>query len=267
MTLYTLREVQALLGIPRSVAARLIADGVVTPHRGARREYLFTFQDMVMLRTANSLREARIPSRRISRALSRLKASSPQDAPLTGVRIRAIGNELATRGAVRQWQAESGQLLMDFEPDEAGAAVHSIHRAPAAEASTWFHAGCELEEEAPDQAEQAYRRALALDGRYLEAYLNLGCMLCDAGHFGEAVALYRCGLAHLPDEPLMHFNLAVALEDDGLQGEALASYAHCIELAPEFADAHFNAARLYESVGDDLGAIRHFNAYRRLQPP
>ena len=267
MTLYTMREVQALLGIPRSVAARLIADGVVTPSRGARREYLFTFQDMVMLRTANSLHEAQIPSRSISRALSRLKASRGQEAPLTGVRIRAIGNEVATRDAVRQWQAESGQLLMDFEPEEAAAAVHSIHPAPATEASAWFQAGCELEAAAPDEAEQAYRRALSLDGGYLEPYLNLGCMLCDAGHFGEAIALYRCGLAHLPREPLMHFNLAVALEDDGLQAEALASYAHCIELAPEFADAHFNAARLYESMGDDMRAIRHFNAYRRLQPP
>ncbi|EHP42829.1 TPR repeat-containing protein [Cupriavidus basilensis OR16] len=267
MTLYTMREAQALLGIPRSVAARLIADGVVTPSRGARREYLFTFQDMVMLRTANSLREARIPSRRISRALSRLKATRGQGVPLTGVRVRAIGNEVATRDGVRQWQAESGQMLMDFEPDEAGAAVvHTMHQAPATKASAWFHAACELEAEAPGQAEQAYRRALSLDGGYLEPYLNLGCMLCDAGHFGEAVALYRCGLAHLPNEPLMHFNLAVALEDDGLQAEALASYAHCIELAPGFADAHFNAARLYESLGDDMRAIRHFNAYRKLQP-
>lgn len=266
MTLYTLREVRDLLGIPRSVAARLIADGVVTPSRGTRREYLFTFQDMVMLRTANSLHEAHIPSRRISRALSRLKASRGQEAPLTGVRVRAIGNEVATRDAVHQWQAESGQLLMDFEPDEAGAAaVHSIHRPRSAEASLWFRTGCEREADAPDEAEQAYRRALSIDGGYLEPYLNLGCMLCDAGHFGEAVALYRCGLAHLPDEPLMHFNLAIALEDDGLQAEALASYAHCIELAPEFADAHFNAARLYETLGNDLRAIRHFNAYRKLQ--
>ena len=267
MTLYTLREVQAMLGIPRSVAARLIADGVVTPSRGARREYLFTFQDMVMLRTANSLREAQIPSRRISRALSKLKASRGQEAPLTGVRIRAIGNEVATRDTVRQWQAESGQLLMDFEPEEAGAAaVHSLHQAPSTEASIWFQTGCKLEAEAPGEAEQAYRRALSADGSYLEPYLNLGCMLCAAGHFGEAVALYRCGLAHLPGEPLMHFNLAVALEDDGLQAEALASYGHCIELAPEFADAHFNAARLYETLGDDMRAIRHFNAYRKLQP-
>ncbi|MFJ1260345.1 tetratricopeptide repeat protein [Cupriavidus sp. CuC1] len=268
MPTYTLKDAEAMLGIPRSVATKLVAERIITPSRGPRREYLFTFQDMVLLRTANSLHDARIPTRLIVRALARVKASRGAGQPLSGVRIRAMGSEVATRDEGRGWQAVSGQMLMDLEPGEPGTAVvESLHdaRAPAAEAQDWFLVGAELETEKPIEAEAAYRRALAAEPTFLDPYLNLGCMLCDARRFGDAAELYRSGISQLPSEPLLHFNLAVALEDQERPGEALTSYERCIQLAPDFADAHFNAARLYELLGNGMQAIRHFNEYRKLQ--
>lgn len=73
-------------------------------------------------------------------------------------------------------------------------------------------------------------------------------MLCDAGRFVDAVALYRSGISYLLNEPLLHFNLGAALEDMSQTGEALSSYERCITLAPGFADTHFNAARIYETL-------------------
>ncbi|MCP3024708.1 tetratricopeptide repeat protein [Cupriavidus basilensis] len=268
MPTYTLKDAETMLGIPRSVATRLVTEGIITPTRGPRRQLLFSFQDMVLLRTANSLHDARIPTRLIVRALARVKASRGAGQPLTGVRIRAMGNEVATKDEGRGWQAVSGQMLMDFEPGEPGAAVvESLHdaRAPAAEAQDWFLVGAELETEKPIEAEAAYRRALEAEPTFLDPYLNLGCTLCDAGRFGDAVELYRIGVTYLPNEPLLHFNLGVALEDMSRTGEALSSYERCITLAPDFADAHFNAARIHETLGNGMRAIRHFNAYRRLR--
>lgn len=72
MTTYILRKRQAILSIKVSVAARPIVDDVVAPMRGVRRQYQFTFRDMLMIRTANSLCEAKIPSHS-SRALTRFK--------------------------------------------------------------------------------------------------------------------------------------------------------------------------------------------------
>ncbi|MGO4328532.1 tetratricopeptide repeat protein [Cupriavidus sp. 2TAF22] len=270
MPTYTLREVQAMLGISRAVASRLIAAGIVTPSRGARREFRFTFRDVVMLRTARSLRAAKIPSRRILRSLAHLKASRGDGQPLSGVRVIAVGNQVAAREGRLQWHVDSGQLLMDFEP-EADAGVAPLQRPASPEASPraavdHFEAACELEAGAPAEAEAAYRQALAAFPGYLDAYLNLGCMLCDAGRYADAITLYREALAHLPGEPLLHFNLAVALEDDGHPRQALASYERCIAQLPDFADAHFNAARLHQELGNARGAIRHFNHYRKLQP-
>ena len=117
-----------MLGISRSAISSLMAAGFVSPGRGRRREYRFTFQDVVMLRTAHSLREAKIPGRKILRSLRRLRDTLPSELPLSGLRITAAGNELAVRTGDAQWQVDSGQLLLDFEVRPSGASVSVLSK-------------------------------------------------------------------------------------------------------------------------------------------
>lgn len=260
----------------RSVISGLVASGFVTPSRGKRNEYRFSFQDVVLLRTAHGLQSAHIAPRKILRSLQRLKATLPDELPLSGLRITAVGNEIAVRQGRTQWHADSGQLLMDFEVVPAGETLDFLAKAPAPavgepaaapseDAEALFQRGVDLETRDPATAEAAYRRAIALAPSYVDPYLNLGVMLCDAGRCEDAVSLYQAALHQQPDEALLHFNLAVALEDLDRVHDALSSYARCIQLAPGFADAHYNAARLHERLGHATQAIRHYSAYRRLQ--
>lgn len=271
METYSLRDIQSMLGISKAVIGGLIDAGFVTPSRGPRREYRFTFQDVVLLRTAFSLQSARIAPRKIVSALKRLRSTLPAELPLTGLRISAVGSEVAVREGGTQWRADSGQLLMDFEVRPAAqdgtAAVSFLSREAATPrpARDWFDDGVALEGQGDlAGAERAYRRALEADPAYVDPALNLGVMLCDAGRCKDAIELNLQALRHHPDEPLLHFNLAVALEDARRFDEALASYEHCIKLHPGFADAHFNAARLHEQLGHATKAIRHYSEYRRL---
>jgi tetratricopeptide (TPR) repeat protein len=128
----------------------------------------------------------------------------------------------------------------------------------------WYRAAGELESEEPAAAEVAYRQAIRLDPGFVDPYLDLGYILCEAGLCERAVPLYRQALRHAPADPLLHFNLGVALEDLGLVDEAIEAYEQCMALAPDMADAHHNAARLHELRGNRQQAIRHFNEYRRL---
>ena len=291
MTTYTLREIQAMLGISRSAISSLMAAGFVSPSRGQRREYRFTFQDVVMLRTAHGLREAQIPGRKILHSLRRLRDTLPSELPLSGLRITAAGKELAVRTGDTQWQVDSGQLLLDFEVRPAGASVSvlSKQQAPQGDAavpapsrsgggdrksrkgvgtddgSFWFARGARLEGDDPVAAEAAYRKAIAAAPASADAYLNLGCLLGNAGRSDEAVSLYRAALRHCPAEALLHFNLAIALEDRGNATAALASYEKSLELSPDFSDAHYNAALLCERLGQASKAIKHLSAVRRLQ--
>jgi tetratricopeptide (TPR) repeat protein len=277
MQTYTLSGIESMLGLSRAVITGLVAAGFVTPSRGKRREYRFSFQDVVLLRTAYSLQAAQIPPRKILSSLKRLKASLPSELPLTGLRIEAVGNEIAVHegGTGTRWAAESGQLLIDFEvrpaPGSRDSSVSFLNRTPGRHkpsgktAEQWFEHGAELEGGDAREAEQAYREAIRLAPDYVDPVLNLGVLLCEGGRHADAVALYRDALQQLPQEALLYFNLAIALEDLQQAEEALASYDACLRLAPAMADAHFNAARLHERLGHEMKAIRHYSAYRRLQ--
>ena len=276
---YTVRSIQEMLGLSRGVISGLVASGFVTPRRGSRNEYRFSFRDVVLLRTAVDLQAARIAPRKIVGALRKLQATLPAELPLTGLRISAVGNDVTVRDGRSQWQAESGQLVIDFEVAPQKGTVSFLQHQPGrrapppadasaqrqADAATWFARGEALEASDAKGSEAAYRRALALDPGHADASLNLGALLCEAQRCAEAVALYDAAVRLHPDEALLHFNRAVALEDQGRQADALAGYQTSLRLSPDLADAHYNAARLHEELGDARNAVRHFSAYRRLQ--
>jgi hypothetical protein len=122
---YTIRSIQEMLGLSRGVVAGLIAAGFVAPGRGKRNEYRFTFRDVVLLRTAVELQAAQIPPRRILASLRKLRATLPAELPLSGLRITAVGNDVTVREGRSQWQADTGQLVMDFELAPASGSVGS----------------------------------------------------------------------------------------------------------------------------------------------
>jgi tetratricopeptide (TPR) repeat protein len=265
---FTLKRVQQMLGLSRTVVDGLIGAGFVTPSRGARNEHRFSFRDLMLLRTAHSLQSANIPPRKILRALTKLQATLPEELPLTGLRITAVGSDVVVSDRLGRWEAHSGQLLMDFEVTAVGNEVAFLKPAgapvPAEDARRCFEQGEATEVSDPPAAEAAYRRAIELDPAHVDAYVNLGAMLCEARRFDAATALYEQALLHGAEAPLIHFNQAVVLEDSGRLPEALGLYAHCLALDPAFADAHYNSARLLDKLGDAQAALRHFSAYRRL---
>ncbi len=273
---YTLRDLEQMLGERRAVIAGLVGAGHVAPARGTRNEYRFSFQDVVLLRTALHLRRAGIPARQLTQSLKQLREQLPSEVPLSGLRITVVGSEVAVREGDAQWAARSGQLLMDFDVaaskgsvsfltrSDDGPARDGAHTHKPRSADGWFAEGIALEITAPDEAEAAYRQALALAPDHVDAVVNLGALLCDTGRCADAVTLYEQAVQVLPHTAHVHFNGAIALEDQGRDADALDSYARCLDADPELADAHYNAARLCEKLGDHQRALRHYSAYRRL---
>lgn len=270
---YTLRGITQMLGLTRHAVSRLVELGFVQPVRAPGRVLRFSFRDVVLLRTAQELRAADIPTRQILRSLRQLRSALPLDTPASAIRIQAVGDRVAVRWGDAQWDADTGQLMMDFHAAPAAAAVHAFDRSPTSGTGAQGDDPQELFEQAEaleavdvGAAQALYRRVIEAAPDHADAYANLGFTLCEAGRFEEAAALYRQALAHCPQAPLIHYNHGVALEALGRTAEAVASYETCLRLAPDMADAHQNAALLYAKAGDKQGAIRHFSAYRRLQP-
>src|ERR1700731_1917129 len=115
MPTYSVREVERLLQLSRGTIRGLIEVGFVTPERGTRREYLFSFRDLIVLRAARTLIRAKVPRKRIRRSLEDLRRRLPETMPLSGLSICAVGDRVVVRDGGTRWQADDGQYLLGLD--------------------------------------------------------------------------------------------------------------------------------------------------------
>jgi len=279
MRSYSVRDVERVLRLAPDTTRKLIRAGFVQPARGPRREYRFSFQDLIVLRTARALIDAKIPHRRIRLSLESLRRDLPESMPLSGLSISAVGDHVVVRDGAAHRQVESGQYLLGLDVSLENGVLHVVDReaetpasaaAPppsasqAAPAGDWFSQALDLEETNPAEALSAYRRAAEQAPDNPGAWINWGRLLHALGRTGEAAEVYRRALQQLGPEPLLLFNQGVLLEDIGETRAALEAYQGALAEDPDLADCHFNLARLYESLGKSQHAIRHLGQYRRL---
>ena len=270
---YTSQDAAKLLGLSLAQVRAFARDGFLTPSRGPRGELQFSFQDLVILRTAKGLVAARIATRRIRGALKRLRAQLPRGRSLAELHIAAEGDRIIVSDGETTWSPESGQMQLDFAVAElATRAAPMARRAAKAarkvedelSAGDWYELGLELEVATPAEARDAYRRALELDAHHADAHVNLGRLLHEQGLVEEAERHYRLALREAPDHATAAYDLGIALEDLDRPADAIEAYRAALVTDPRLADAHYNIARLYEKVGKKAAALRHFSAYRRL---
>ena len=272
---YNSRDVARLLGLTVAQVRGFARDGFLTPGRrgGGGRGLQFSFQDLVILRTAKALVAARIPTRRIRRALKKLRLELPRGRSLAELRITAEGDRIVVSDGETAWNPESDQTHLDFAVSDLATRAAPIARrtaqaARAAEgtldADDWYELGLELEAVEPAEARDAYRRALELDAHHADAHVNLGRLLHEEGLVQEAERHYRLALREDPEHATAAFNLGIALEDLDRPGDAVEAYRAALALDPRLADAHYNVARLYEKGGKKAAALRHLSIYRRL---
>lgn len=265
---YGVGDVEKLLRLPRSTIRALIAAGFVAPARGPRRSWRFSFQDLIVLRTAQALTEAQVPAKRITRSLKALRGQLPESMPLSGLAIGAVGDKVVVRDGAARRQVESGQYLLAFEGDPQAGSLSVIAQRPAPaggdEPEDAFEQALALEGRDAAAAIEAYGRVLAREPDRAAACINLGRLLHEAGRLPEAERAYRRGLAACGDDALLWFNLAVLLEDLGRDAEALAAYEAALREDAQLADAHYNLSLLCEKLQRPRDAIRHMSQYRRL---
>ena len=256
-----------MLNVTPARVRAIVRTGVCTPGRRGR-WFQFSFQDLVLLRTAQGLLKAHISPRRVRTALRQLARQLPPDQPLTGVRVYADGKRVLVNKGGTAWNVEDGQALFNFDADRlrqaAGMVVPVARRHGRAAAAYWFTRGVALEEEDKVEACAAYRQALSLDPGLADAYLNLGRIVHEGGDTAQALRLYREAVRRIPDDPVAHYNLATALEDTRDLRAAAKHYHIAVELDAEFADAHYNLAQLLERLGQSKRALRHLMTYKRL---
>ncbi len=265
---YGVRDVEKLLRLPRSTIRALIAAGFVSPTRGPRNAWRFSFQDLIVLRTAQALANAKVPQRRITRSVKELRRHLPDAMPLSGLTICAVADRVVVRERGSRWQAESGQYLLEFDGDPADGSLSVIERSKTTAAprgaQEWFDRGIALEKEDAGAALQAYAQSVAADPMLLDSHINLGRLLHEGGQFAKAEQVYREAARTCGNDPLLLYNLGVLLDDMDRSAEAMQAYETALRADPDLADCHYNLALLYEKHGKAKDAIRHMARYRTL---
>ena len=234
---------------------------------------IFSFQDLVFLRTAHGLAAAGVTSRRIRAALSHLRAGLPDGRPLTAVRIAVEGSRVVVEDGARRWRPESGQILFDFGVggSRAQGRAHGAARVSRGAGGRsgvlgrrLVRMGLRARAVVAAEARKAYEQALALDDGHAQAHVNLGRLLHEAGDAAAAAPHYEAALRTRPDDGTAAFNLGVALEDLGRIPEALLAYESCRPGRPRQRRRPLQRRGPGGEAGQPAAALRHLRTYRKL---
>src|SRR6202790_1336273 len=91
MHAYNTKDLERLFGLPASAVRSLARAGHISPvKRGGRLHY--SFQDLLMMRTASALRSANISANRINRTLQTFRAALPAGTASNRRSLTSLGN-------------------------------------------------------------------------------------------------------------------------------------------------------------------------------
>jgi tetratricopeptide (TPR) repeat protein len=237
---------------------------------------VYGFRELLALRTLIKLRKNRVAPQQIRRAIHALtkKLSSVQN-PLTELKLYADGKKVRVELEGRAMDAESGQLLLDFDQGELSRLLEfRAKESPRAErdqraaAEHWFQRGLDLEAAAAPVKEiiEAYQKAIEMDPHSAGALVNLGTIYFNARNWAQAERYYRQAIQADPEYALAHFDLANLFDERGDHNRALEHYLTALRISPNYADAHYNVALLYQGANQPMNAVRHWMTYLKLDP-
>ncbi len=260
---YPAQEVCRLLKLSPETLRRWEQFSLVHSENG-----LYDFQDLVSLRTIGELVSHGVNPTSIAKSLKGLSSILPDtERPLAQLKVVADNPKAILVNLGECLMAPNGQLTINFDagPRHEGAVIPlSLESATSSE---WFEYGqtCE-DEERYAEAEEAYRKAIALTPHFPEVYFNLGNVKRVQGHTEAAEELYRAAVSQDPELACAWYNLADLQEEAGRLKEAVASFQRALEAFPSYADAHFNLALCYEKLSQKQDANRHWSVYLKLDP-
>jgi tetratricopeptide (TPR) repeat protein len=236
----------------------------------------YGFRELLALRTLIKLRTSRVPPQQIRRAIHALvkKLRGVED-PLTELKLYADGKRIRVELEGRAMDAESGQLLLNFDPGELSRLLEFRSKEnPRAEreqrqaAEHWFQRGLDLEATGAPAGDiiEAYAKAIELDPGSAGALVNLGTIYFNAGNFTLAERYYIQATETDPDYALARFDLGNLYDERGDRARAMEQYLTALRISPNYADAHYNVALLYQGTHQPMKAVQHWIAYLKLDP-
>lgn len=237
----------------------------------------YTFFDLLQVKKVRDLCARRVRPVEIRESVDAMQkqAAGLENPLLEASAVTAGRHRIAFRHDGKLLEPIAGQFMFDFSPEEKVVTSVPVGKAPASPskddraasgAAELFSRGVALEEDPRNHLEAIamYQRVLELDPQHAAAHINLGTLHYNRQDYKLAEEHYRSALRIDPRYALAHFDLGNVLDETGRISEAIQTYLTAIQLAPTYADAHYNLALAYEKVKEQRKALKHWQAYVRL---
>jgi tetratricopeptide (TPR) repeat protein len=232
----------------------------------------FSFSDLLEIKKVRDLCAMSVRPAVIRQSLEamRKQASGVEKPLLEAGALSTAKHRVAFRHQGRLLEPIAGQFLMDFSEREkvvTSAPVPKSEPSPREnEVTAWFARGIALEEDPSTQSDAiaAYHQVLEIQPNHAAAHINLGTLYYNRQDFKLAERHYRQAVEADPRYSLAYFDLGNVLDETGRVQEAIQTYKTALQLAPTYADAHYNLALAYEKIREPRKALRHWQAYVKL---
>ena len=149
-------------------------------------------------------------------------------------------------------------------------AITSYKKAIAIEPNyvdAYYNLGFALREQGDlEEAIKNFNKVISLNPNYVDAYNNMAATLEKQGKLEEALKAYKKAVAIKPDYADAYYNMASTLEKQGKLEDAVMSYTKAISIKPDYADAYFNMASTLEGQGKLEEAIDAYKKTLDIKP-
>jgi tetratricopeptide (TPR) repeat protein len=232
----------------------------------------YSFDELVQLRKLRDLAAQRISVKSIQRSVDAMQKVSGMVNPLLESAAVRTGTGLAFRQYGALMDPLTRQMAFDFELMN-GSGLRMVRRngqaaARSSEVQEMFLRAVRLEEngEMLHEAQTLYEAILEMQPDHAPAAINLGTLRYNERDYEAAESFYRRATIADPEYALAFFDLGNVLDEQQRLSEAIVAYERALFLVPQYADAHYNLALAYERVKEPRRALRHWEAYGRLDP-
>lgn len=231
----------------------------------------YSFFDLLQIKKVRDLCARKVRPAVIRESLAAMqKQVAGMENPLLEAGAIITGHRIAFRHDGKVVEPIAGQYMFDFLPEERVAVSTPIALArpepQPRDVSELFARGIALEEDPSNQLQAitTYQRVLEMDPQHAAANINLGTLYYNRQDYAAAERHYRAAIAIDPRYALAYFDLGNVLDETGRVAEAIQAYSTALRLAPTYGDAHYNLALAYEKVKEPRKALKHWQAYVKL---
>lgn len=237
----------------------------------------YSFFELLQVKKVRDLCATHVRPIEIRQSLAAMqKQAAGMENPLLEAGTFTSGkHRVAFRHEGRLLEPIAGQFVLDFSPDEKVVASVPVAKSSpilvpdqqlSSDVATLFSSGVALEEDPRNQLQAiaVYERVLQLDPKHAAAHINLGTLYYNRQDYKAAEEHYRLAIQIDTRYALAHFDLGNVLDETGRVAEAIQTYLTALQLAPTYADAHYNLALAYEKIKEPRKALKHWQAYVRL---